>query len=224
MIAPVRPKMLDTGIDTAHGVSQTGAPPDIVRTCPSEDPLMMPIEFPTRVSPFVNVRGFSFVLNVFQSAAERAPTVVDDARVRESSCPESVSQFAIPRVSGECARREREATVHESVVMSDASDAIDPESVVMSARTPATVPEREVRSEVRFETVFVTVYIFPESVVRVASRVLTTPERDAIWDVCICVVPESVSTVDEREKSDPERKVYCDMSESTVPESDVIVL
>ena len=40
------------------------------------------------------------LLKVIQSATERAPVVVPEARAREICCPERVSPFADPRVTG----------------------------------------------------------------------------------------------------------------------------
>ena len=41
-----------------------------------------------------------FELKVFQSADERAPFVLEDARARESCCPERERPFGVPRVTG----------------------------------------------------------------------------------------------------------------------------
>ena len=53
-------------------------------------------------SPPVTEREVRFILllKVFQSATERAPVVVIDARARESCCPERDSPFAVQRVTG----------------------------------------------------------------------------------------------------------------------------
>lgn len=60
-------------------------------SCPALNPersppvsVPIPMLFPTRVIPVPNVRLFSLELNIFQSVAERAPVVVEDARARES--------------------------------------------------------------------------------------------------------------------------------------------
>lgn len=82
-------------------VIHVGVPPLIERTCPF-DPLMSPMVSPTRESPLLNVRAFSFVLKIFQSVAESAPERDDDARVRERICPERESPVDPERVTGAC--------------------------------------------------------------------------------------------------------------------------
>ena len=84
-------------------VTQVGAPPLMVRTCPV-DPRVSPTVLPTRVSPLLKVKRSPkspvpllyeippvaesevspiLALNVFQSVRESAPVVVEDARVRD---------------------------------------------------------------------------------------------------------------------------------------------
>ena len=78
---PVLQNTVVTGETTAPGVIHVGIPPDIERTSQLA-PRVSPIVFPTRVTPDIKVRTFSFPLNVFQSALERAPVVVLFARLR----------------------------------------------------------------------------------------------------------------------------------------------
>lgn len=148
------------------------------------------------------------LLNVFQSALESAPTVVEEERLRLSSCPERVRPFAMPRVSGACASHERTERVHDRVVTLVSRRLRDPEIDDISLRTPATVPESERSSEVREDILVVRVETFPDRVPRVVSRILIAPERVVICDEWIRLVPERVSTVDERLLSDPERVPY----------------
>ena len=57
-------------------VIQTGAPPLMVRYCPL-DPFTSQIVFPTRESPLLKVRTFSFPLKVLKSVYESAHVVVE---------------------------------------------------------------------------------------------------------------------------------------------------
>ena len=73
MIEPVRPNTVFTGVDTAAGVSHVTTPPDIESTSPLAPGVRLTV-FPTRLSPFENVRTFSLLLKVFQSTDERYPS------------------------------------------------------------------------------------------------------------------------------------------------------
>ncbi len=85
-MSPVLQNTVVTGAVTAPGVIHVGIPPDI-ESISQLAPRVSPIVFPTRVTPDIKVRTFSFPLNVFQSATERAPVVVLFARLRLIEVP-----------------------------------------------------------------------------------------------------------------------------------------
>lgn len=118
------------------------------------------------------------LLNVFQSVLESAPLVVAEARERESSCPERVRPFAMPRVRGECASEESHATVPERAFTSEITPARLPEREDITLCIPTTVPEREVSSEVRENIFVVRVETFPERETIVVLTRSTAPERE----------------------------------------------
>ena len=61
-------------------------PPDMARISPFV-PDMIPIVFPARANPLLNVRTSSFPLKVFQSSGESEPVVVELASLRLMDVP-----------------------------------------------------------------------------------------------------------------------------------------
>ena len=193
MTEPVRPNTVSTGTDTAAGDNHIGTPPDIESTSPLA-PFVRPIVLPTRVSPLLKLKIFSFVPTTPDKALtlpereERLEFVVEREPEREVRFPER--EVRLP---------ERPERLPLSVVKSlnrltilperdrifALADAREPESVKSVENIPDTEPERVTR------LVFVVERV-PESVLSDPDRVEITPDSIFISPLFEAIAPDSI--------------------------------
>jgi hypothetical protein len=176
----------------------------------------------------------TFASNALQSVGESAPVVVADASPSESSCPERVSPFVVPRVIASCAWAWSRATwdcrivtlperVERFVFIILTAPESDARLVLVAKIAPERVLKLLVTRVERFERSPERVFTLFEIPVTVVVRFVRDPERFVISVVLRSTCPERVPTVAARVARDPETAVIVVLRVFTVPESVVTI-
>jgi hypothetical protein len=225
-----------TGIETVPGLTQVTTPPEVERISPLAPGVIentpVVLLYPSGPLAESEVR-FIFELNVFQSIAESAPVLVEEASARERIWPERESPFALPRVTASCAAPwraeiwpmsvdtapERVARDHDMVEIVMVLVAVCQERVAREVFVVARAPERASISMRIDETDHERVTRAQESVAMLAlltptapESVVTTHESEASDEFVVASMPESeaislawLTTIPESVDTAPER-------------------